>query len=287
MERNESLFDMQYGFRKGRSCEHALLAAQNCILDTLNKNEIALLLLIDFSKAFDMVDHDILLSKLSRYGIRGNALKWMQSYLRGRRQYVTIDGKNSSERDLKFGVPQGSILGPLLFIIYINDLPNIHKFAKFILYADDANIIITGKDVQEISEHALTIHNVIVKNALLFMYKCHRQRGQVCHYLPPSMVATIRDDAPSFDSTHETCNDWLVTYSTKSFCKSLFYKGPLLFNDIMQIETLSLSLISAKNAIKKQLLIIQSSGESEEWLNQNFKLYNIRGLRKSTRMTQL
>ena len=451
MESNQSLFDMQYGFRKGRSCEHALLAAQNCILDTLNKNEIALLLLIDFSKAFDMVDHDILLSKLSRYGIRGNALKWMQSYLRDRRQYVTIDGKNSSERDLKFGVPQGSILGPLLFIIYINDLPNIHKFARFIMYADDANIIITGKDIHEVTEQArtlcntlsqwvncnglklnltktnfmifsrnrtvnshtfsltinntllkrtpsarflgvlvdekltwnshiiairrkmsryigilyklksilplaarlliyhsliqshvnycslvwgfacksnietifraqkkglravmpgfvnyfykdgntphhtkaafkeygiLTIQNVIVKNAMLFMYKYHRQRGQICRSLPLSMVATIRDDAPTIVSTHETCSDWLATYSTKSFCKSLFYKGPLLLTDFMQIETLSLSLISAKNAIKKQLLVTQGGGESEEWLNQNFKLYNIRGLRKSTRMAQ-
>ena len=150
LEDNNALHDMQYGFRSGRSCEHALLAANNEILSSLSKKQIALLLLIDFSKAFDMVDHEILLDKLKHYGIRGIANNWFKSYLSGREQYVTIDGKVSSKLTLKYSVPQGSILGPLLFIIYINDIPNICKFAKFILYADDANIIITGTDMTEI-----------------------------------------------------------------------------------------------------------------------------------------
>ena len=109
---------------------------------------------VDFSKAFDMVDHEILLGKLYKYGIRGNAFNWMKSYLRGRQQFVAIDGSESSKTTLKIGVPQGSILGPLLFVIYINDLPHIHEIAKFILYADDANIILTGKNIQEITEQA-------------------------------------------------------------------------------------------------------------------------------------
>ena len=83
-----------YGFRPGRSCEHALLNAQNSILDSLNKQQISLLLLIDFSKAFDMVDHPILLKKLEHYGIRGPALAWMTSYLSNRKQSVSV---NSSE----------------------------------------------------------------------------------------------------------------------------------------------------------------------------------------------
>jgi ribosomal protein S18 len=152
MEANNSIFDMQYGFRRGRSCEHALLKAQSVLLDSLGKNEISLLLLIDFSKAFDMVDHTILLEKLAHYGIRGVAHDWLKSYLADRQQFVTINGSNSDKKALKFGVPQGSILGPLLFIIYINDLPNISKIAKFIMYADDANIIITGKSVAEVNE---------------------------------------------------------------------------------------------------------------------------------------
>jgi exonuclease III len=150
LEDNESLYDHQFGFRKRHSCEHALLAAQNTILQALDKKQIAMLLLIDFSKAFDMVDHQILLCKLSHYGIRGIALNLFESYLGGRRQTVTINNAKSEEKALIHGVPQGSILGPLLFVIYINDMPNIQKLAKFILYADDANIIITGYNHHEI-----------------------------------------------------------------------------------------------------------------------------------------
>ena len=147
---NQSLHEMQYGFRSGRSCEHALLMAQHEILSSLNNKQISLLLLVDFSKAFDMVDHDILLSKLKHYGIRGTAHQWLASYLSDRMQYVSVKNKLSSTSKLKYGVPQGSILGPLLFIIYINDIPNISTIAKFILYADDANIIITGDNIAEI-----------------------------------------------------------------------------------------------------------------------------------------
>lgn len=150
LQHNNCLYDMQYGFRKSRSCEHALLVAQNEIMTALNKKQIALLLLIDFSKAFDMVSHDILLHKLKHYGIRGTAHDWFKSYLEDRSQYVSINGKSSTTERLKYGVPQGSILGPLLFIIYINDIPEINKIAKFILYADDANIILTADTLDEI-----------------------------------------------------------------------------------------------------------------------------------------
>ena len=144
--------ETQFGFRAGHSCEHALLTAQNTILSTLSKKEVAVLLLIDFSKAFDMVDHRILLYKLEHYGVRSNILSWFKSYLTDRRQYVNVNNTASSIEYLRHGVPQGSILGPLLFIIYINDIPQISKLAKFILYADDANIIVTGNNLREIEE---------------------------------------------------------------------------------------------------------------------------------------
>ena len=148
--KNNIIYSAQFGFRAGHSCEHALITAKNEIFSALDKKEVAVLLLIDFSKAFDMVDHKILLDKLEHYGVRFNHLEWFKSYLRNRKQYVSVNNTNSTTSHLLHGVPQGSILGPLLFIIYINDLPNINKLAKFILYADDANIIFRGKTLDEV-----------------------------------------------------------------------------------------------------------------------------------------
>ena len=150
LDKYNILCENQYGFRSGRSCEHALLNAQHTVLDTLNNKKVALLLLIDYSKAFDLVEHTVILNKLYHYGIRGKAHEWFKSYLGNRKQFVHANGVDSQTRDLEYGVPQGSILGPLLFILYINDLPNISKLAKFILYADDANIFITGDSVNEV-----------------------------------------------------------------------------------------------------------------------------------------
>ena len=126
-----------------RSCEHALLNAQDTLLKSRNNRQVSILLLLDFSKAFDTVDHNILLAKLAHYGIRGPALGWLKSYLSDRKQYDSVNNSDSTMKQITYGVPQGSILGPLLFIIYINDIPEISSIAKFILYADDANIIVT------------------------------------------------------------------------------------------------------------------------------------------------
>ena len=163
LDSNETLFESQYGFRPGMSCEHALLNAQNKILQSINNKKIALLLLLDYSKAFDVIEHPILMKKLEHYGVTGVALRWFESYLSGRKQFVTIEGTDSRPIPIQYGVPQGSILGPLLFIIYINDLPNISKLAEFILYADDANIIITGTSIEEIQSKLDNLTSLLLK----------------------------------------------------------------------------------------------------------------------------
>ena len=110
-----------------------------------------------------MFDHSVLLDKLEYYGIRGLALDWLKSYLSDRKQFVSINGVNSTPKSLAFGVPQGSILGPLLFLIYINDIPEIARFAKFILYADDLNIILTADTIEKIQNQLTELIEFLIK----------------------------------------------------------------------------------------------------------------------------
>ena len=105
---------------------------------------------IDLRKAFDTVNHDILLKKLEHYGIRGNALKWFRSYLTNRKQYVSLNGECSESKHITCGVPQGLCLGPLLFLIYINDLPNISEVLHFYLFADDTNIYYEAETIKKL-----------------------------------------------------------------------------------------------------------------------------------------
>ena len=143
------IFESQFGFRRGHNVCHATLDFVKAIEDALDKGEFAVGVFCDLSKAFDTLNHDILLTKLDHYGIRGKALEWMRSYLIGREQYVELNGSISGTLPICTGVPQGSILGPLLFIIYINDLPSATNL-KTVIFADDSNLIIRSKDLSSL-----------------------------------------------------------------------------------------------------------------------------------------
>ena len=120
-------------------------------------------LFIDLSRAFDCVDHSILLHKFERYGIRGVAGKWFESYLSGRRQTVSVGGVISRVFDVTLGVPQGSILGPTMFLLYINDLPRCVDGADVTLYADDCNIFVSAESPERLYERASTTYACILE----------------------------------------------------------------------------------------------------------------------------
>ena len=134
------LFSSQYGFRKNHSTINAVTELVSHVIEAMNRKETNISVFLDLSKAFDTVNHNILLRKLEFYGIRGLALQWFKNYLTGRKQYVLYNNTQSSRQYITCGVPQGSVLGPLLFSIYINDIPNCLKHSKSIVFADDTTI---------------------------------------------------------------------------------------------------------------------------------------------------
>ena len=156
IDKHEILYEYQFGFRKGHSTAQAISEITDNLKKTIDNNMYTCGVFLDLSKAFDTVNHSILLKKLEAYGIRGIALKWFSNYLKNRKQYVSLGDFESELQPIICGVPQGSTLGPLLFLIYINDLPNCSSLLKFKIFADDTNIFASDSNITSLENQMNT-----------------------------------------------------------------------------------------------------------------------------------
>ena len=153
IENNEILYQLQFGFHAKHSTSHALINITEKIRSALDQNNVACGIFVDLQKAFDTVNHDILLDKLNYYGFRGIINTWFRSYLHERKQSVCINGFESEIKSIHHGVPQGSVLGPILFLLYINDLNKCINFSDTFHFADDTNFLNISNDYRTLQNN--------------------------------------------------------------------------------------------------------------------------------------
>jgi len=160
LNKNHVIYKYQFGFRKHYATSLALLDVLDQCYKNVDIGNKILGIYLDLQKAFDTVDYDVLQYKLQYYGVRGVMLKWINNYLSNRKQFTVVNNVSSNIGDITCGVPQGSVLGPLLFLIYMNDIPNAVQGHDVKLFADDTNVFIFGPDLKILECEA----NTCVKN---------------------------------------------------------------------------------------------------------------------------
>jgi hypothetical protein len=195
----------QFGFQKRKSTSDAVLNFVEYIYSCLNSKSHALSIFIDLRKAYDTVNHNILLRKLYKYGIRGLPLKWFESYLRNRKQYVRVGSSCSSILNTSIGLPQGSVVSPLLFLVYINDLPNVSKIFKYILFADDTTLTVNNKIYTDL----ITLTNIELSKITLWTVtnRLSLNVGKTFAMLFTNRVFDVSDSPVLFNGSEvDVCN---------------------------------------------------------------------------------
>ena len=172
-EKFDIITKKQFGFLKKHCTEHAILDLKEYMMGKLDNKEVMAVLFLDLQKAFDTVSHDILLQKLHHYGVRGKAHQLLKAYLSGRKQYTQVKNAVSEMAYILWGVPQGSVLGPLLFLIFINDLPNVSDLTSW-LFADDTALALSASNTDELeirfNQEVNKVHDWLLANRLSVHY---------------------------------------------------------------------------------------------------------------------
>ena len=180
------LYEKQFGFRKNHSTSYAVNYSVKYVADNIEQKKHVVGIFLDFSKAFDTICHSKLLVKLQNYGIRGNCLELIKSYLSSRKQITKFDDVMSDAENILFGVPQGSVLGPILFLIYINDTVHSSTQGEFVIFADDTNIVIAAKTKKE----AYNVSNHVLRSIYAYMHanQLHINLSKCAHmYFRPNL----------------------------------------------------------------------------------------------------
>ena len=223
LNNNNHIYNLQFGFRQQYSTSHPLINITENIRKALDDGNIGCGVFVDLQKAFDTVDHQILLAKLNHYGIRGVSNDWFKSYLSNRNKYVSINGFDSGLTTINCGVHQGSVLGPLLFLLYTNDLNQAIKFCKVHHFAYDTNLLCLSNSIKKLNKLVNTDLNHLVnwlnankillnvKKAKMVIFKSNQNKfegdlssGNVC-YLGHFFIGSLEIRKNLYLETFLTC----------------------------------------------------------------------------------